>query len=177
MSLSRFSSWLSSETGAGQWGSALAFAGQLLGIHVDVWMVRVSFDQKPFRKTMMETWGARCVASPSNETEAGRTILAADPDTPGSLGIAISEAVETAYHCDQTKYAMGSVLNHVMLHQTIIGLEAQKQFERIARNAENDDPEIALTNAGVCMAQKPDLELAEDFFGHLDVRQRDRGRF
>jgi len=121
---------LTTETGAGQWGSALAYAGQLLGIHVDVWMVRVSFDQKPFRKTMMETWGARCVASPSNETAAGRAILAADPDTPGSLGIAISEAIEAAVTdpSEETRYSLGSVLNHVLLHQTIIGLEAKKQL-------------------------------------------------
>jgi len=121
---------LTTETGAGQWGSALAFAGQLLGIQVDVWMVRVSFDQKPFRKTMMETWGARCVASPSPETEVGRKILEEDPDTPGSLGIAISEAIEAAVTdpSDKTRYSLGSVLNHVMLHQTIIGLEAKKQL-------------------------------------------------
>jgi tryptophan synthase beta chain len=122
---------LTTETGAGQWGSALAYAGQLLGIQVDVWMVRVSFDQKPFRKTMMETWGARCVPSPSTETQAGRNILDRDPDTPGSLGIAISEAIEAAVTdpSGSTRYSLGSVLNHVMLHQTIIGLEAKKQLE------------------------------------------------
>ena len=121
---------LTTETGAGQWGSALAYAGQLLGIQVDVWMVRVSFDQKPFRKTMMETWGARCVPSPSPETQAGRNILAEMPDTPGSLGIAISEAIEAAVTdpSGTTRYSLGSVLNHVMLHQTIIGLEAKKQL-------------------------------------------------
>jgi tryptophan synthase beta chain len=122
---------LATETGAGQWGSALAYAGQLLGIKVDVWMVRVSFDQKPFRKTMMETWGARCVPSPSPETQTGRAILEQDPDTPGSLGIAISEAIETAVTDESgtTRYSLGSVLNHVMLHQTIIGLETKKQLE------------------------------------------------
>jgi len=122
---------LTTETGAGQWGSALAYAGQLLGLQVDVWMVRVSFEQKPFRKTMMETWGARCVPSPSTETHAGRTILERDPDTPGSLGIAISEAIEAAVSdaTGTTRYSLGSVLNHVMLHQTIIGLEAKKQLE------------------------------------------------
>jgi len=123
---------LTTETGAGQWGSALAYAGQLLGIQVDVWMVRVSFDQKPFRKTMMETWGARCVPSPSPETEVGRAILEEMPDTPGSLGIAISEAIEAAVTdpSSTTRYSLGSVLNHVMLHQTIIGLEAKKQLAR-----------------------------------------------
>jgi tryptophan synthase beta chain len=121
---------LTTETGAGQWGSALAYAGQLIGLQVDVWMVRVSFDQKPFRKTMMQTWGARCVASPSSETQAGRTILEKDPDTPGSLGIAISEAIEAAVTdpSGETRYSLGSVLNHVMLHQTVIGLEAKKQL-------------------------------------------------
>ncbi|MCK5445303.1 MAG: TrpB-like pyridoxal phosphate-dependent enzyme, partial [Rhodospirillaceae bacterium] len=116
----------------GQWGSALAYAGQLLGIQVDVWMVRVSFDQKPFRKTMMETWGARCVASPSPETEVGRKILEEDPDTPGSLGIAISEAIEAAVTdpSGTTRYSLGSVLNHVLLHQTVIGLEARVQMEQ-----------------------------------------------
>lgn len=121
---------LTTETGAGQWGSALAFAGALLGLEVKVFMVRVSFDQKPFRKMMMQTWGATCVSSPSTETNAGRMILERDPDTPGSLGIAISEAIEAAVTdtSGQTRYSLGSVLNHVMLHQTIIGLEAQKQL-------------------------------------------------
>jgi tryptophan synthase beta chain len=121
---------MTTETGAGQWGCALAYAGQLLGIEINVWMVRVSFDQKPFRKTMMETWGARCVPSPSPETEPGRTILEQIPDTPVSLGIAISEAIEAAVTdpSGETRYSLGSVLNHVMLHQTIIGLEAKKQL-------------------------------------------------
>jgi tryptophan synthase beta chain len=122
---------LTTETGAGQWGSALAFATSLLGMECKVFMVRVSFDQKPFRKMMMETWGASCVASPSTETQAGRNVLAEHPDTPGSLGIAISEAVEAAVTdaSGQTRYSLGSVLNHVMLHQTIIGLEAKKQLK------------------------------------------------
>ena len=120
---------LTTETGAGQWGSSLAFAASLFGLEVDVYMVKVSYNQKPYRKALMESYGARCVASPSNETEAGRSILAKDPDNRGSLGIAISEAVELAAQRDDTKYALGSVLNHVLLHQTIIGLEAQKQLE------------------------------------------------
>lgn len=123
---------ITTETGAGQWGSALSFAGALLGLEIKVFMVRISFDQKPFRKMMMEAWGGNCVASPSNETQAGRDILAKIPDTPGSLGIAISEAVEAAVSdkSGQTRYSLGSVLNHVMLHQTIIGLEAKKQLEK-----------------------------------------------
>ncbi|MEM1399844.1 MAG: TrpB-like pyridoxal phosphate-dependent enzyme, partial [Pseudomonadota bacterium] len=120
---------ITTETGAGQWGSSLAFAGSLFGLEIDVYMVRVSFDQKPYRKALMETYGARCVASPSNETEAGRKILADDPNNRGSLGIAISEAVELAAQRDDTHYALGSVLNHVLLHQTVIGLEAMAQME------------------------------------------------
>jgi tryptophan synthase beta chain len=120
---------LTTETGAGQWGSALAYAGATFGLDVQVFMVRVSFDQKPYRKAAMEAWGARCVASPSSETAAGRAILAATPDSTGSLGIAISEAVEVAAQRDDTKYALGSVLNHVLLHQTIIGIEAMAQLE------------------------------------------------
>jgi tryptophan synthase beta chain len=120
---------LTTETGAGQWGSALAFAGALFGLEVRVYMVRVSFDQKPYRKAMMEAWGAQCVASPSTETESGRRILAAHPNSPGSLGMAISEAVEVAAQHADTKYSLGSVLNHVLLHQTVIGQEALAQFE------------------------------------------------
>ena len=124
---------LTTETGAGQWGSALSFACALLGLECKVFMVRISFDQKPFRKMMMQTWGGNCIASPSNETQAGRDILAKYPDTPGSLGIAISEAIEAAVTdpTGETRYSLGSVLNHVMLHQTIIGLEAQKQLKKI----------------------------------------------
>ncbi len=122
---------LTTETGAGQWGSALSFAGALLNLEVKVFMVRISFDQKPFRKLMMETWGGKCIASPSNETQAGRAVLKEHPDSPGSLGIAISEAVEAAVTdpSGQTKYSLGSVLNHVMLHQTIIGLETKEQLK------------------------------------------------
>ena len=124
---------ITTETGAGQWGSALSFACSLLGLECKVFMVRISFDQKPFRRLMMETWGGKCIASPSPETNAGRAILAEDPDTPGSLGMAISEAVESAVmdETGKTRYSLGSVLNHVMLHQTIIGLEAKKQLAKI----------------------------------------------
>ncbi len=120
---------ITTETGAGQWGSALSFACQLFDIQCEVYMVRISFDHKPYRKTMMNTWGAQVFPSPSMETEAGRSILAADPNSPGSLGIAISEAVEQAAKDPGTKYALGSVLNHVLTHQTIIGQEAIKQME------------------------------------------------
>jgi tryptophan synthase beta chain len=120
---------LTTETGAGQWGSALAFAGAVFGLGVRVYMVRVSFEQKPYRKALMEAWGAECVASPSTETNAGRRILAEHPNSPGSLGIAISEAVEVAAQHTDTKYSLGSVLNHVLLHQTVIGQEAIAQLE------------------------------------------------
>jgi len=127
---------LTTETGAGQWGSALAFACAIVGLGCKVYMVRISFDQKPYRKTMMQTWGANCVASPSEETKAGRDILEKMPDTPGSLGIAISEAIEEAVSDEkgETRYSLGSVLNHVLLHQTIIGLEAKKQLEKAGEN-------------------------------------------
>ena len=120
---------LVTETGAGQWGSSLSFAGALYGLEVKVFMVRVSYDQKPYRRALMETYGASCTASPSNETQAGRNILAQRADHPGSLGIAISEAVEIAAQRDDTKYALGSVLNHVLLHQTVVGQEAMAQLE------------------------------------------------
>src|SRR5437879_2846383 len=120
---------LTPETGAGQWGSALAFAGALFGLEVTVYMVKVSYEQKPYRRAMMETWGATVYASPTNLTNAGRGILKDDPDSPGSLGIAISEAVEDAATHDDAKYSLGSVVNHVLLHQTVIGQEAKKQME------------------------------------------------
>jgi tryptophan synthase beta chain len=120
---------IATETGAGQWGSSIALAGQMFGLDVRVYMVKVSYDQKPFRRSMMQTWGAEVFASPSIQTQSGRNALAADPDNPGSLGLAISEAVEDAASRDDTNYALGSVLNHVLLHQSIIGLEAKKQFE------------------------------------------------
>ncbi len=120
---------LVTETGAGQWGSSLAFAGALYGLEVKVFMVRVSYDQKPYRRALMETYGASCTPSPSSETQAGRAILAKRADHPGSLGIAISEAVEIAAQRDDTKYALGSVLNHVLLHQTVVGQEAMAQMD------------------------------------------------
>jgi tryptophan synthase beta chain len=120
---------IATETGAGQWGSSLAFAGALFDIEVEVFMVRVSYQQKPYRRALMETWGATCTPSPSERTAAGRAILAKRPDHPGSLGIAISEAVEVAVQRDDTKYALGSVLNHVLLHQTVVGLETMAQLE------------------------------------------------
>ena len=120
---------LVTETGAGQWGSALAFAGSLLGLEVEIFMVKISFEQKPYRHAMMESYGARCIPSPSKETESGRAVLAEHPDSLGSLGIAISEAVELAGQRDDTKYALGSVLNHVLLHQTVVGQEAIEQME------------------------------------------------
>ena len=134
---------ITTETGAGQWGSALAFAGQLFGLEIKVWMVRISYDQKPYRRMMMETWGARCVPSPSPETNAGRAILEKNPDSPGSLGIAIGEAIEAAVTAENTKYSLGSVLNHVLLHQTINGLEAQKQMALTG-----DYPDIVIGCAG-----------------------------
>jgi len=121
---------LTTETGAGQWGSSLALAGRMFGIEVRVYMVKVSYEQKPFRRSMMKTWGAEVFASPTDMTEAGRRILAAHPDSPGSLGIAISEAVEEAASRKDTNYSLGSVLNHVCLHQTVIGQEAKKQLEK-----------------------------------------------
>jgi tryptophan synthase beta chain len=134
---------LCTETGAGQWGSSLAFAGALFGLEVKVYMVRVSYNQKPYRRALMETYGATCVASPSNETASGRAILAASPDSPGSLGIAISEAVEVAAQDPNTKYSLGSVLNHVLLHQTVIGQEAIEQME-----AADAYPDVVIACAG-----------------------------
>ncbi len=136
---------MTTETGAGQWGCALSFACAQFGLECKVFMVRVSFDQKPYRKSMMEVWGGQCVPSPSNETRAGRDILEKDPDTPGSLGIAISEAIEAAVadQSGETRYSLGSVLNHVMLHQTVIGLEAKKQFEKVG-----EYPDIVIGCAG-----------------------------
>ena len=120
---------LATETGAGQWGSSLAFAGSLFGLEVTVYMVRISYEQKPYRRSMMQTWGAKVFASPTDKTNAGRSILAKDPRSNGSLGIAISEAVEDAATHEDTKYSLGSVLNHVCMHQTVIGLEAQEQMK------------------------------------------------
>jgi tryptophan synthase beta chain len=137
---------LCTETGAGQWGCALAYSCALVGLECRVFMVRVSYEQKPFRKVMMETWGGSCVASPSTETEIGRAILAETPDSPGSLGIAISEAIEAAVTDPggKTRYSLGSVLNHVLLHQTVIGLEAKKQLKK----AGEAKPDVVIGCAG-----------------------------
>jgi len=134
---------LTTETGAGQWGSALAFACALFGLNCEVWQVAASFEQKPYRKSMMETWGATVHSSPSPLTQAGRAILNQDPNSPGSLGIAISEAVEMAAQDDDTRYALGSVLNHVLLHQTIIGEEALLQMRKAG-----DTPDILVGCTG-----------------------------
>jgi tryptophan synthase beta chain len=134
---------LTTETGAGQWGSSLALAGQMFGIEVRVYMVKVSYEQKPFRRSMMQTWGAEVLASPTNLTEAGRKILAADPNCPGSLGIAISEAVEEAAMRKDTNYSLGSVLNHVLHHQTVIGQEAKKQMAKAG-----DYPDVVIGCCG-----------------------------
>jgi tryptophan synthase beta chain len=137
---------LVTETGAGQWGSALAYATRLMGIECKVFMVRISYDQKPFRRLMMNVWGAKCVASPSRDTQAGRKILQEHPDSPGSLGIAISEAIEEAVsdRDGKTRYSLGSVLNHVLLHQTIIGLEAKKQLQSAGERL----PDVVIACAG-----------------------------
>ncbi|MCU0588377.1 MAG: TrpB-like pyridoxal phosphate-dependent enzyme [Syntrophobacteraceae bacterium] len=134
---------LSTETGAGQWGSALSMACKMFGLQCRVFMVRVSFEQKPYRRLMMMTWGGECISSPSERTRAGRKILAENPDSPGSLGIAISEAIEDAVGDETARYALGSVLNHVLLHQTIIGLEAHKQMAKIG-----EYPDVVLGCAG-----------------------------
>ncbi len=134
---------LATETGAGQWGSALAFAGALFGLEVKVYMVRASYDQKPYRRNLMELYGAQVVPSPSPTTGYGRQVLAEHPDSPGSLGIAISEAVEDAAGRDDTKYSLGSVLNHVLLHQTVIGLEAIEQMEMAGER-----PDVIIACAG-----------------------------
>lgn len=137
---------MTTETGAGQWGSALSFACAQVGLNLKVYMVRVSFDHKPYRKVMMQTWGAECIPSPSDTTEAGRKVLAEMPDTPGSLGIAISEAVEAAVSdsSGETKYGLGSVLNHVLLHQTIIGQEAKIQLAKAGEKS----PDIVIGCSG-----------------------------
>lgn len=134
---------LATETGAGQWGSSLALACQLFGLECRVYMVRVSFDQKPYRKFMMQSWGASVYPSPSDQTDYGRKLLKEDPDCPGSLGIAISEAIEDTVKSKNTKYSLGSVLNHVCLHQTVIGQEAIQQMEQAA-----EEPDIVIGCVG-----------------------------
>jgi tryptophan synthase beta chain len=136
---------LTTETGAGQWGTALSFACALFGIDLEVWMVRSSYDQKPYRKLLMETYGATVHASPSDVTNSGRAVLAANPDSTGSLGIAISEAVEVAATHDDTRYSLGSVLNHVLMHQTVIGEEAIKQ---LAQAGDTPDVIVGCTGGG-----------------------------
>jgi len=158
---------LATETGAGQWGSALAFAGAVFGLEVKVYMVRASYDQKPYRRMLMETYGASVVASPSPTTNYGRRVLAETPDSNGSLGIAISEAVEDAATRDDTKYALGSVLNHVMLHQTVIGLEAQQQM---ALAGERPDVIIACAGGGSNFAGLTFPFVGENLRGEANYR-------
>lgn len=134
---------IASETGAGQWGSSIAFATMLYDMDCTIYMVRSSYEQKPYRKSMMRVWGAECIPSPSTRTESGRTVLKKDPDTPGSLGIAISEAVEDAVNHEKTNYALGSVLNHVCLHQTVIGLECREQLAMV-----DDYPDVVIGCVG-----------------------------
>jgi len=149
---------IATETGAGQWGSALSLATCLFGLQCRVYMVRASYDQKPYRKSMMQVWGAECIPSPSNLTESGKAVLKEHPDTGGSLGIAISEAVEDAASHDNTNYALGSVLNHVLIHQSVEGLEMKKQFELV-----DDYPDVMFgcigggsNFPGVCFPFVPD---------------------
>lgn len=134
---------LTTETGAGQWGSAISLACSLFGLECTVYMVKVSYQQKPYRRSLIETWGAEVFASPSDRTEAGRAMLAANPESNGSLGMAISEAVEDAVKHDDARYALGSVLNHVLLHQTVIGIEAKKQMEMAG-----DYPDVVVASCG-----------------------------
>jgi len=158
---------LSTETGAGQWGSSLAFAGAHFGLEVLVYMVKVSYHQKPYRRVLMETYGAKCLASPTDTTNAGRAVLERDPDSPGSLGIAISEAVEVAATHDDTKYALGSVLNHVLLHQTVIGREAMAQMEMAG---EYPDVVIGCAGGGSNFAGLAFPFIGEGFRGGRKVR-------
>jgi tryptophan synthase beta chain len=158
---------LATETGAGQWGSALAFAGAVFGLEVKVYMVRASYDQKPYRRMLMETYGASVVPSPSPDTNYGRKVLAETPDSPGSLGMAISEAVEDAATRDDTKYSLGSVLNHVTLHQTVIGLEA---LEQMAMAGEEPDVIIACAGGGSNFAGLTFPFLGRKLRGEADYR-------
>lgn len=158
---------ITTETGAGQWGSALSFAGALFDVAIKVFMVRVSYDQKPYRKALMQSYGAECTPSPSEETEVGRKILSEDPDTTGSLGIAISEAVELAVQDENTKYSLGSVLNHVLMHQTVLGQEAMEQMDLAG-----DYPDILVgcTGGGSNFAGLVFPFLGEQLRGGRDVR-------
>ena len=156
---------LTTETGAGQWGSALAFASAVFGLQLEVWMVRASYDQKPYRKILMETYGATVHPSPSDLTNAGRAVLAGHPDSTGSLGIAISEAVEVAGGNPDTRYALGSVLNHVLMHQTIIGEEALKQ---LAMAGDTPDVIIGCTGGGSNLAGLSFPFLREKMAGRMN---------
>jgi len=158
---------LTTETGAGQWGSALAFACARFGLECKVYMVRASYDGKPYRRSIMETWGASVVPSPSDETSAGRAVLAQHPDSPGSLGIAISEAVEVAAQSDDTHYSLGSVLNHVLLHQTVIGLELKTQ---LAKAGVEPDVLVACVGGGSNFGGFTFPILADKLAGKSDVR-------
>ena len=158
---------LSTETGAGQWGSALAFACARFGLECKVYMVRASYDGKPYRRSLMETWGASVTPSPSPETNAGRAVLDQDPDSPGSLGIAISEAVEDAALREDTHYSLGSVLNHVLLHQTVIGLELKTQLERAGVEP---DVLVACVGGGSNFGGFTFPLLAEKLAGRRDTR-------
>ncbi|HIE28132.1 TPA: TrpB-like pyridoxal phosphate-dependent enzyme [Candidatus Poribacteria bacterium] len=158
---------LSTETGAGQWGSALSFGCCQFDLECTVYMVKISYQQKPYRRSLMQTWGASVTPSPSEKTEAGRKILAADPESPGSLGIAISEAVEDAVKHDDTKYSLGSVLNHVLLHQTIVGLETKAQFEKLG---ESPDILIGCVGGGSNFAGFAFPFVADKLAGKSDVR-------
>src|SRR5262245_13034346 len=160
---------LTTETGAGQWGTALAFACAQFGLDCEVWQVRASYDQKPYRKIMIETFGGVVHPSPSDLTEAGRAILAEHPDSPGSLGIAISEAVEVAAQDPQTNYALGSVLNHVLLHQTVIGQEALAQFAKVGLTP---DLIVGCTGGGSNFAGLMFPFLREKLSGRMDVTIR-----
>jgi len=160
---------LTTETGAGQWGTALAFACSLFGIECEVWQVRASYDQKPYRKSMMQVFGAEVHPSPSDVTEIGRKILGDDPDTPGSLGIAISEAVEVAASHEDTRYALGSVLNHVLLHQTVIGEEALKQ---LAMAGESPDLVVGCVGGGSNFGGLAFPFIRENLAGNLDAEIR-----
>jgi tryptophan synthase beta chain len=158
---------LATETGAGQWGTALALAGAIFGLEVKVYMVRASYDQKPYRRNLMEVYGAQVVASPSPTTDYGRAVLAEHPDSPGSLGIAISEAVEDAATRDDTRYSLGSVLNHVLLHQTVIGLEA---MEQMAIAGERPDILVGCTGGGSNFAGLTFPFLGQKLRGEADYR-------
>jgi len=158
---------IATETGAGQWGSALAFGCNLFGLECMVYMVKISYQQKPYRRSLMQTWGANVIPSPSKQTESGRSILEKDPKSPGSLGIAISEAVEDAVKRDDTKYSLGSVLNHVLLHQTVVGLETKAQLEKLG---EEPDVLFGCVGGGSNIAGFAFPFVADKLAGKSDVR-------